>query len=141
MEVVSTSSSARPELRAGAPLAPFSTIRVGGPADWLAAPAPLPAPGAALPSARGPGARGAVRGVRAWGGGAGGGGGGRGLPPARGEPRGHRRAARGVPPPPPQHPAAGRADLRERVHEPTRRLGRAPARGRRLQGPRDRRRP
>ena len=60
MEVVSTSSSARPELRAGAPLAPFTTIRVGGPADWLAEPASFRAVVAALAWARDAGARVAV---------------------------------------------------------------------------------
>ena len=42
--------------------------------------------------------------------------------------RGDRRPARGVPRAPPPHPAPGRADLRERLHQPARRLGGAAAR-------------
>ena len=58
-----------------------------------------------------------------------------GLRAAPGRPGGHRGAPRRVPRPPAGHPAPGRAHLRQRLHQPARRLGRPAAGGRRLQGP------
>src|SRR5947207_5613413 len=52
MPALAMSRSAPPELRPGAPLAPLTTIRVGGPADWLAEPRSFRAAVAALAWAR-----------------------------------------------------------------------------------------
>ena len=60
MPPIAVAAPAPPELRADAPLAPLTTIRVGGPADWAASVTSFRAAVAALAWARDAGARVAV---------------------------------------------------------------------------------